>query len=1061
MSRNEHASDRPSMPAGIAEDLPGGGGVETLPALALDLAGHARRHPVGLVFVDATGDRLDVLADAAAGFDPALDILVLPAIDTLPYDRTTPSPAVTGRRVATLCALAAPAGRKRLVITSARAMMARVPPPSCWQGDTLVLAKGDAVQPAALAERLRGWGYAADEHVDEPGHFAIRGHVIDLFAGDAVLPVRLTIDGGTIMALHRVDPVSQRSDHAEIEAVTVRQVVEQAPEGTDLACALDNAAGMALLLHHEVPARWAELHEQAIDAHAATLRARRVDDGGPRTVPPPSQLFCTPAELGAASARLQAVPCDAAGHAEPVPPSHRTTAAGVIRGRLATGRVIVAAGAGAARLHAALARRAEPKVRLAAGWADALDGPADTAAITALTLGTGFRRPGLSVVAVPAVPARTRGTQTLIVEEPPRWGDIVVHRERGVCRLRGLKPVGAEERIALEFADDTELLVPAEELDQVWRYGSEAGRVALDRVDGTSWHHRRDAIAAEIAETARGLAAAAAARAALRAPAIHPPASPFARFVRRFPYPLSPDQEDAIEATLADLASGRPMDRLVCGDVGFGKTEVALRAAAAVALSGRQVAVVAPTTVLARQHCDTFTRRFSGFGVRVEPLLRGASSAAGRSVRAGLADGSIAVVVGTQAVAAEAVRFRDLALVVIDEEQRFGDAHKRRLSALRNPEGGVHALVMTATPIPRTLQTAMVGLRAVSVIATPPVRRQPTRTFVMPWDGVVVREALLREHARGGQSFVVCPRIEDLAATAARLAEVAPELSVVRAHGKLPPATLETVVADFTAGRQDVLLATNIIEAGLDIPRANTILITRPDRFGLSQLHQMRGRVGRGQRRGSAYMLTEPGRALAPSTQRRLQTLSIQTQLGAGVAISLADMDARGAGDLFGERQAGHVHAIGTELYQQMLTAEITGDARPRAGPDLRTGTAARIPEALVPEPNLRLELYRRLARLGSAAEADELAEELDDRLGEVPAALRVLLDQARLRVWCVANGVARLDAGPNAVALTTADASLAGTLGGVAKQGRVILPIAVADPVERLARLCGVLLGP
>ena len=367
---------------------------------------------------------------------------------------------------------------------------------------------------------------------------------------------------------------------------------------------------------------------------------------------------------------------------------------------------------------------------------------------------------------------------------------------------------------------------------------------------------------------------------------------------------------------------------------------------------------------------------------------------------------------------------------------------------------------MTATPIPRTLQTAMVGLRAVSVIATPPVRRQPTRTFVMPWDPVVVREALLREHARGGQSFVVCPRIEDLAGTAARLKELAPELEVVTAHGKLPPETLEQRVADFTSGHHDVLLATNIIEAGLDIPRANTILITRPDRFGLSQLHQMRGRVGRGARRGSAYLLTEPGQALAAATERRLRTLALQTRLGAGMAISLADMDARGAGDLFGERQAGHVRAIGTELYQRLLAAEIAGRKAEPIYPALHTEVVARIPEDLVPEPNLRLELYRHLARLGTEAEAEHYAEELADRFGELPPPVRHLIDLARLRIWCMAHGVVQLDAGPNAVALRGAVVALAGILRGTAKGDRLILPLAVHDPAERLARLCAELLG-
>ena len=415
-------------------------------------------------------------------------------------------------------------------------------------------------------------------------------------------------------------------------------------------------------------------------------------------------------------------------------------------------------------------------------------------------------------------------------------------------------------------------------------------------------------------------------------------------------------------------------------------------------------------------------------------------------------------------MAADGIRFKNLALAVIDEEQRFGDVQKKRLASLRNPEGGVHSLVMTATPIPRTLQGAMVGLRAISVIATAPVRRQATRTFVLPWDPVIVREALMREHGSGGQSFVVCPRIEDTGPLAARLADLVPELSVVTAHGRLKPQALEQVVADFAAGEHDVLLATNIIEAGLDIPRANTILVSRPDRFGLSQLHQMRGRVGRGVRRSFAYLLTEPGKPLAVPTMRRLRTLEAQEQLGAGVTISLADMDARGAGDLFGDRQAGHVHAIGTELYQHLLAAELAagrGEPRPLPKPILHTEVATQIPKELVGEPNLRLQLYRRLARLSSPEAASEFADELIDRFGELPAPVEHLLDQARLRCWCAAHRITRLDAGPQAIALTPAEpadaASLAGTfrLPVKVKDGRVIISLAEPEPATRLRSLC------
>ncbi len=1039
---------------------------ECLAALAFDLATRAAAAPQGLLFIDATGDRLDELAAAASVFQPALAILTFPAWDNLPYDRSPPSAGIVGRRVATLARLASEPPRPVLVLTSARAVLARVPPPSQWLDASLTLTPGDTLDLATISDRLRGFGYTEAEHVDEPGQVALHAHVIDVYPGDATVPYRLLVTDGRLDAIHRIDPASQRSTgkgEPNLVLQPVTDVLADEEHAAGLVCMLRYLPGAAILLHEEAQPRWDDLREQIEDAYAATARARRSAAGGPAYLAPPSQLFTDAAELAEllAGATHEAT----LGHAALAPPLYRPTAvANALRDALASGRAVIAAGAGAARLQTALTQRHGVSVRLATDWQDAVTGPADLAAILPAALPSGFVRDGVHLLATPVTEPRTHAAHRLTLEEPPRFGDIVVHRGHGVCRLRGLASVGAEERVALDFAGDTELLVPTDELDQIWRYGSETDSVALDKVDGRAWHHREAEIADEITTTAKALAAEAAARGKLKAPAIHPPAGPYARFVRRFAFPLSPDQADATDATLADLAAGRPMDRLVCGDVGFGKTEIALRAAAATALAGYQVAIVAPTTVLARQHFDTFTRRFAGLGICVDKLLRGGTTAEAAAVRTGLADGSIAVVVGTQAVAADAIRFKKLALVVIDEEQRFGDAQKKRLATLRNPEGGVHTLVMTATPIPRTLQTAMVGLRQISVIATAPVRRQPTRTFVLPWDPVIVREALMREHARGGQSFVVCPRIEDTEPVAARLAEIAPELSVVTAHGRLKPQALEQAVAEFAGGEHDVLLATNIIEAGLDIPRANTILITRPDRFGLAQLHQMRGRVGRGARRSFAYLLTEGGKTLSAPTERRLHTLEAQEQLGAGITISLADMDARGAGDLFGAQQAGHVHAIGTELYQHLLANELAvghGKPRPPPPPILHTEVSARIPEDLVGEPNLRFELYRRLARLPDQDAAAAFAEELEDRFGELPEPVQLLIAQAGLRAWCAANGITRLDAGPHAIALTTADPASAQALtkrfdGAKAKEGRVLIPLAIPNASDRLRQLCG-----
>ncbi len=458
------------------------------------------------------------------------------------------------------------------------------------------------------------------------------------------------------------------------------------------------------------------------------------------------------------------------------------------------------------------------------------------------------------------------------------------------------------------------------------------------------------------------------------------------------------------------------MNRLVCGDVGFGKTEVALRAAAAVALTGRQVLLAAPTTVLARQHYETFRRRFEGTGVTVAHLSRLVGTAEAAAVRAGLAEGAVQIVIGTQTLADPGLEFADLALAVIDEEHRFGARLKADLAA-RAP----HLLSMSATPIPRTLQGALVGIQDVSIIASPPARRRPIRTFLTDFDAGSVRTVLLREAARGGQSFVVAPRIEDLTPLAAQLGELAPELQVVIAHGKLSVDDMDAVMTGFAEGRGDILLATNIIENGLDVPRANTLLVWRPDRFGLAQLHQLRGRVGRGRRQGFAYLLADPQAPIADATRTRLQTLEALDRLGAGFAISARDLDLRGGGDIVGDEQAGHIRLIGASLYQRVLgralrvaRSEADGDpVRPR----LSLPDGGGLPMDYIPDATVRINLYARLAQLTSAEAIDALEEEIEDRFGPLPDAALALLAAARLVALAVAAGVTEVTSGPRATA--------------------------------------------
>ncbi|HRC26548.1 MAG TPA: DEAD/DEAH box helicase, partial [Alphaproteobacteria bacterium] len=491
-------------------------------------------------------------------------------------------------------------------------------------------------------------------------------------------------------------------------------------------------------------------------------------------------------------------------------------------------------------------------------------------------------------------------------------------------------------------------------------------------------------------------------------------------FIARFPYQETEDQERAIADVLRDLESGHPMDRLICGDVGFGKTEVAMRAAWVMARSGRQVAVVVPTTLLARQHYQNFTARFSGTGLRVEQISRLVPAREAARVRNGLANGSVRIVVGTHALLGREVRFADLGLLVVDEEQHFGVRQKERLKEIKE---NVHVLTLSATPIPRTLQMALSGVRELSLIATPPVDRLAVRTFVLPHDPVVIREALMREHHRGGQSFYVCPRIKDLPELEARIRDLVPEIRVVSAHGQMAPTDLEDRMTAFYDGQYDLLLATNIIESGIDIPRANTMIVHRADLFGLSQLYQLRGRIGRARLRAYAYLTWPAGAKLNANAHKRLEVIETLDTLGAGFQLASHDLDIRGAGNMLGEAQTGHIREVGVELYQQMLEEAVaaarqgaSGPAAPpedRWSPVVNLGVSVLIPEFYVTDLDLRMGLYRRLGDLENPEAVEGFAAELIDRFGALPPEVETLLDVVRIRELCRRAAIARIDAGP------------------------------------------------
>ena len=604
-------------------------------------------------------------------------------------------------------------------------------------------------------------------------------------------------------------------------------------------------------------------------------------------------------------------------------------------------------------------------------------------------------------------------------------GDLVVHADHGIGRYEGLTSIDVRKSphdcVAITYNGGDKLYLPVENIELLSRYGNENDGVSLDRLGGEAWQRRKSRMKERIREIAGELIKVAALRATRPAPVAEPD-SAFPQFVDRFPYEETDDQDRAIEDVLADLEAGKPMDRLVCGDVGFGKTEVALRAAFVTAMAGMQVALICPTTLLARQHYSNFVDRLHGFPIEVSRLSRLVPATEAKKTKEGLEKGTVDIVIGTHALLAKALKFKKLGLVIVDEEQHFGVTHKERLKALK---ANVHVLTLTATPIPRTLQMAMSGLRDLSVIQTPPVDRLAVRTYVTPWDPIVVREALLREHYRGGQTFFVVPRIADLPDIEQWLRDEVPEVNFVTAHGQMSATQVEERMSAFYDRKYDVLVSTSIVESGLDIPSANTLIVHRADSFGLAQLYQLRGRVGRAKIRAYAYLTTPPDRQITETAEKRLQVLANLDSLGAGFQLASHDLDIRGAGNLLGDEQSGHIKEVGFELYQSMLEDAIVEEkagGAPRKedfSPQISVEAPILIPEHYVPDLDLRMSLYRRLGDLEDKRAIDEYAAELIDRFGPLPPETSNLLKIVETKLNCKKAMVAKLEIGPKGAVVT------------------------------------------
>jgi transcription-repair coupling factor (superfamily II helicase) len=1057
-----------------------------------------------LVFVARDGQRLPQIAEALAFVAPKLPVLELPAWDCLPYDRVSPGGDAASRRLDGMAGMIALAKspHRAVVLTSANALLQRMPPADIIEAQTFRARPGNQIDMKVLVARLETSGFERVPTVRDVGEFAVRGGILDLFAPGATEGLRLDFFGDTLESIRAFDPASQRTTGQrkvlELQAMSEvaltpetisrfrRSYIEAfgAPTRDDaLYAAISEGRRFAGMEHWlplfyerldtvfdylpDAPIVFDHLAREAMgERHALILdhydARRRQSEGALKdTIPykpaPPSSLALSPEEV---TARLaERVAAELTPFGAPETESGRVHHAGARSGhrfeqeradpkanvfdavvrhvsdvRAARRRVVVAGWTEGSldRLAQILTEHGLGNLKRVATLAEAEALKPGEAGIAVLPLEAGFETDGLVVVAeqdilgdrlVRRSKKRKRASDFIAEVASLSAGDIVVHSDHGIGRFVGLKTIEAagapHDCLEIHYAAEGRLYLPVENIELLSRYGSDAAETPLDRLGGGAWQSRKAKLKKRLLDMAGALIRIAAERQMHVAPVMSPPEGLYGEFAARFPYEETDDQQTAIEAVVDDLSAGKPMDRLICGDVGFGKTEVALRAAFLAALEGFQVAVVVPTTLLARQHFKTFSQRFAGLPVKVRQASRLVAAKELAETKKGIADGTIDIVVGTHALLGAGVSFKNLGLLIIDEEQHFGVKHKERLKELKSD---VHVLTLSATPIPRTLQLALTGVRELSLITTPPVDRMAVRTFISPFDPLVIRETLLRERYRGGHSFYVVPRISDLSEVHDFLKQNVPELKVAIANGQMPAGELDDIMNAFYDGQYDVLLSTTIVESGLDIPTANTLIVHRADMFGLAQLYQLRGRVGRSKVRAYALFTLPANRTLTQTAERRLKVLQSLDTLGAGFQLASHDLDIRGAGNLLGEEQSGHIKEVGFELYQQMLeeaVAEIRGTGEASDGswsPQITIGTAVMIPESYVPDLQLRLALYRRLGDIETTSEIDGFGAELIDRFGPLPDEVQHLLKVVYIKALCRIANVEKLDAGPKGV---------------------------------------------
>ena len=1039
---------------------------------------------------------------------PEEQILAFPAWDCLPYDRISPNGVITGQRLRCLSELTSNPNSRKFILTTINAWIQLVPPPEYFNGSSLVIKSGQELQQRDFINFVSTNAYQRCETVREPGEFAVRGGIIDVFPPGFKDPVRIDFFDIEVDTIKTFDAETQRSKEKikELTLIPVSEIMLNEDtiglfrtrylEHFGASASKDplyvsisegrNHPGMEIMLplfhshlvpfgsyaphapilvDPDVPAALVQRVEQINDFFQSRSELGEEDENIWRPLSP-SYLYQVEDVLdqntrlmhqssrfskqegekgegfdlqGRRGAIFHNVSAEfkVSKDENDISVSPSAVAAKAINDLVKENVVVLAATTEGSRTRMDELIADHLPSRIGILPIQALDDLKKGQVYSvSWPIEDGFSLPGLAVITEKDIYGtriarpqgkRRRGENFLREVSSLTTGDLVVHVDHGIGRYEGLEKINTggvdHDCLLLIYQGGDKLFLPVENIDLLSRFGKEGGDANLDKLGGSSWQARKAKVKGRIKDIADQLIKIAALRETAKAEPIIPDPGPFAEFCQRFPYAETEDQLDTIDDVLTDLSSGRVMDRLVCGDVGFGKTEVAMRAAFTVAMEGFQVAVVTPTTLLARQHGNTFTERFKGFPIEVGVLSRMTSSSDAKRIKENIATGDCQIAIGTHALLSKSVNFNNLGLVIVDEEQNFGVTQKEKLKSMR---GDIHVLTLSATPIPRTLQMSLSGVRDMSIIATPPVDRLAVRTSVGPWDPVVLAEAIRRERFRGGQVFCVCPRIDHLERVYERLLKIVPESRIITAHGQMPASDLDDAMTKFGEGQADVLLSTNIIESGIDIPSANTMIINRADMLGLSQLYQLRGRVGRGRQRAYAYLTTDPSRLLTPNAKRRLDVMQTLDSLGAGFSLASYDLDIRGAGNLLGDEQSGHVREVGVELYQEMLKEAVIA-AKMGAeeelveeawSPVINMGTAVLIPDSYVEDLTVRLSLYRRIAAMVHAEELNQLSAELVDRFGPIPDEVKNLLDTITIKILCRMANVAKVDAGPKGLSL-------------------------------------------